>query len=209
MKKFFTLSLLLATAISASSANGVNILRPSEKAGGFMASGISTNGEYVCGNSSVWNVSTGEVVTAEDSNVVFESISNTGIAVGNALDYAVSMDLKGNLTYLDDMASGTFSTARGISGDGKIIVGSRFDDAYHQIPCYWEEGTYQPLPLPDKYEDMPDVVEVYSVAAVSINEDGSVIAGNVITGTGAEAVIMWTRNEEGEYEFHPLYSGMM
>ena len=175
----------------------------------FMATGLSADNNYVCGTSSIWNVKSGETVMAEDPNVFLSDVSNTGVAVGNAGDYAISMNANGETTYIEGMDFVNYSTALGISADGSIITGSRFDADYHQEACYWENGVHHTLPLPEVYEDMPDDIEVYGVSACGISEDGNVIIGNIITGTASEAVVMWTRNESGDYEFHPLYAGFM
>ena len=208
MKKFLTISVALTMAFSSVAADDVSIIW-SNNPGQFLASGISDDGKYVCGNNTIWNLNTGETVSTYDINVTLGSISNTGMAVGNATDYAVSVEANGDMRYIDGMDFVNFSTARAISADGSIIVGSRFDNLYRQEACYWENGVHHKLPVPEIFEDMPDDVEIYSIAAGGVNADGSVIIGNIITGTGAEAVVMWTRNDAGEYEFHPLYAGLM
>lgn len=208
MKKFLTISAALIAACSSVAAEDVSVVWSSTP-GQFLASSISDDGKYVCGKNTIWNLTTDETISTYDTNVGLASISNTGMAVGSATDYAVSVEANGDMRYIDGMDFVNFSTARGISADGSIIVGSRFDNLFHQEACYWENGVHHKLPVPEVFEDIPDEVEIYSVAARGVNADGSIIIGNLITGTGGEAVVMWSRNDAGEYVFHPLYAGLM
>lgn len=209
MKKLFTFPAVVLTAFSAFAADDVSVTwAPTGDDVFFNAVKISPNSKWICGSQSIWNLETGEMTTTENTEIQLSAVSNNGLAVGYMGDYAVMMDAEGNYELFDGMTFDYYSTARSISGDGSVITGSRFDGLYHQTPCYWENGTYHQLPVPDVMEDMPAEVEIYSVAAGSISEDGKVITGNIITGTGGEAFVMWTRNETEEYEFHPLYAGL-
>ncbi|MDE6668270.1 MAG: hypothetical protein K2K26_01150 [Muribaculaceae bacterium] len=207
MKKLFTLSTAVLAVFSVFAADEVSITWADPDVF-FTAGAISPNGKWVCGGQSIWNLETGKMITSDNTEIRLAAISNNGLAVGNMGDYALKMDADGNYELFDGMTFDYYSTSRSISGDGSIITGSRFDGSFHQTPCYWENGTYHQLPVPDVMEDMPAEVEIYSVAAGSISEDRNVIVGNIITGTGGEAFVMWTRNEAGEYEFHPLYAGL-
>ncbi|MDE6842556.1 MAG: hypothetical protein K2J24_03440 [Muribaculaceae bacterium] len=208
MKNLFTLSAALMVAFSAVAAEDVSVVWAGSEPV-FKAAAISPNNKWVCGDHVIWNLESGEIASCTSEEVRLLSVADNGKAVGYVGDFAIVVDPSGSLNFFDDTTFSIYSTARGISADGSIIVGSRFDDAYRQTACYWENGTYHELPVPDAPEDIPADVEIYSLATRGISEDGSVIVGNILTGTSAEAVIMWTRTDSGEYEFHPLYAGLM
>ncbi len=208
MRKLFTFSAVAMVALSAVAANDVTILW-ADTNDPFTPTSISPNGKWVCGSQSIWNLETGDILTKSDPSLYLASISNTGVAVGNSGDYAAMVEPDGSMKMFDGVSADHYSTARSISADGTIIVGSRFNTNYQQEAGYWENGEYHKLPIPEVLEDVPADVEIYSVAASSVNEDGTVIVGNIITGTSAEACVMWTRNASGEYDFHPLYAGFM
>lgn len=210
MKKIFTLSFLLLAAASIH-AQKITVLKSAGEGLGFLGLAISENGKYVCGDSEsgtgfIWNMETNTVVYDADNypEASFMSISNNGVATGYWGDNAVTFNINGTMTKLDTESGGPLTTARHITPDGKMVVGSIYDENYVSRGCIWTEGNKILLPEPTTDEIG---FEVNGTQAIGASSDGKIILGFVVDNMGTYPVIYWTRNDDGSYALHTPCKG--
>lgn len=200
MRKIFTLFLFALVATGAS-AQKITILK-----NGYLGLAVSENGKYVCGDSElgsafIWDVENNTVVTDADKYPEASacSISDEGLAVGYIGDEAVSFDLQGSMTKLNDESYTGFSTSKWITPDGKTIVGSDFDESYSTHACVWKNGVKTLLPEPTTDELG---FETNGTQAIAASSDGKTIVGFVVDNMGTYPLIYWTEDADGSYKLH-------
>ena len=203
MNRFLLLS---AVALSAASAYAAGDITVKKCEANFLPEAISPNGKWVTGGQYTWNVETDALITNEEDTFSLKNVNDNGTAVGNAENYAFSMDAEGSISYINGLEQ--YSLAKGISADGSLIVGSTFDKSWITNACYWMNGQLHPLTIPEEIEDV-DLNGILGWRAIGVSEDGSVIAGNLMSGMDAGGVVVWQRNAEGEYEFKSMFDGLM
>lgn len=108
--------------------------------------------------------------------------------------------------------NGTYTQGNGITADGKYICGSVSTGSFGTessgttyLPAVWtrnDNGTYdvcEILPHPEK--DFAGTAPQY-VTAISISDDGSVIAGQVMSGSGFACYpIIYTKDADGKWTY--------
>lgn len=175
--------------------------------GGFMPQCLSANGRYVCGSSysqvgfvSDWQEQNTLVCNGREGNPFASSfvyITNEGKALGGSLiDINTGESQRLGLGGYVDM----------MTEDGSIFVGMTPNKMYsdfgspHNIEyqaCYWENGTKHLLPVPSEEE-----LGYYYLRtrARCISSDGSVIMGEIVDRLYLLPMILWHRQEDGNYE---------
>lgn len=208
MKKFFTFSVAVMATVAMANAEGIDLLK-----GGGQVVAVSASGEYAAGRNgagvpAIWNVKTGDVVLYEDATSEYRmvnAVADNGVGVGADGDFAVIFRTDGTMDYLDSELD-IYSTARGITADGTMVVGCRFDEGYNQTPGYWKDGEFHAIYMPD--EDELGYSILAGASAVGVSADGSVILGYVVDGLSSYPAVIWTRNEvSGDYEFVNITDG--
>jgi probable HAF family extracellular repeat protein len=90
---------------------------------------------------------------------------------------------------LGDLPGGTFfSSAKGVSDDGRVVVG--YSKAEGDLPrafC-WSFDTGMPLPLP------PDAEENLAHSANDVSADGSVVVGRLLRSDGSNEAFRWSES---------------
>lgn len=102
------------------------------------------------------------------------------------------------------------SNARGISADGKYIVGSLAKEVKksslrrERIPCIWTrqaDGTYLVELLPYMEKDHTSRT-AQANDALRCSATGDVIAGRHISHTGSQMAMCWKKGKDNQWEYH-------
>lgn len=167
-----------------------------------------------------------------DSTYVYYSADETGetdayysIGMGNAInaqgtlvgaidDYTPGILQNGAWTELPlpEGVGGTYSQGNGITPDGKYICGSistgsfgTESSATTYKPAVWtrnDDGSYgvcEVLPFPEK--DFAGAAPQY-VTAISISDDGTIVAGQVMSGSGFACYpIIYKKGTDGKWSY--------
>lgn len=210
MKKIFTLSFLLLAAASIH-AQKITVLKSAGEGLGFLGLAISENGRYVCGDSEagtgfIWDMQTNTTFYDAEKypEASLERVSDNGVAVGYWGDDAVTFDINGTMTKLEAEQGSPLAKAKYITPDGKMVVGSIYNENYVSHGCIWTEGKKILLPEPTTEEIG---FSINGTQAISASSDGKVIVGFVVDDMGTYPVIYWTRNDDGSYTLHTPCKG--
>ncbi len=188
---------------------------PSSKGLMFEATALSPNGRYLGGTAVasytesddetdaavggvfLYDKEKGEVITFSapdaDTDAQIKCVANTGVAVGwngpaATFDFATK-----EMKTFGETDQYLFC---GISPDGKLIVGARYDDEQQVegIPCMFNDGTPVDLSEPsDKF-----LGGTYSgSSALSVSND-SIISGYWVDDFATRPAIMWAPNRDGK-----------
>lgn len=173
MKKIFTLSFLLLAAASIH-AQKITVLKSAGEGLGFLGLAISENGRYVCGDSEagtgfIWDMQTNTTFYDAEKypEASLERVSDNGVAVGYWGDDAVTFDINGTMTKLEAEQGSPLAKAKYITPDGKMVVGSIYNESYVSHGCVWIEGNKILLPEPTTEEIGFSVNGTQAIAASS------------------------------------------
>lgn len=142
------------------------------------------------------------------------AVNAQGVVVGAIDDYTPGYlkDSVWTVLPLPEGVNGTYSQGNGITPDGKYICGSISTGSFGiessgttYLPALWtrgEDGTYgvcELLPHPDK--DFAGVAPQY-ITAISISDDGTVIAGQIMSGSGFCCYpIVYKKDADGKWSY--------
>ncbi len=169
----------------------------------FMATAISPNGQYVGGTDYVtegvflYDKQSGKVVSFDPSeeyvDAQIKSIANTGMAVGWNGPAATFDFTTGGVKTFGETDQYLFT---GISPDGKLIVGARYDDEdmAEGIPCMFNDGVPADLPQPtDKFLG----ATYWGASALGVSND-SIISGYWVDDMATRPALLWAPNRDGK-----------
>lgn len=217
MKKIFTtLSLSIALCASVNAESSMRILTlglgiPGIDEPQLMGLSISPNGQYVCGSidygagyflADIENNIFSYATTDDDEGAELRHVDNNGLAIGfngPGVTYSIE-DIETVLQVPSD--DYRYVLGEDISNDGSVMVGSLVAKAFETNAAYCADGGEWTLLPQGTAEQIGDFAEEGS-AAKYVSGDGKVILGYV--GSFGPAV-MWIMNDEGKYEFDPLFT---
>ncbi len=182
MKKLFTI--LFCFSVSLLAQSNAELLDLGQ--GGV--SGISKDGNYVCGNyfptPFIWSEATGRVPIGTLEGESY-SVSNNGIVVGRFLDSSLTIGgspvvragyFANNQWYSFEGIPGippldptSFTHCYGINSEGTKAVGMVWHEGWRVEACYWS--------IPDTGIGLLGQAGGYNSRANAISNDGSIIAG--------------------------------
>lgn len=222
MKKTLLLA-AAALATASASASLTNQVLP-----GYYFTGMSHNGHYavstldggiltfmdlISGESTTYE---GDGYSTEYTSGIGNCISNNGILVGSTVPAGNAAYLEnGEWHYLPVLNEEYTNLSNGITADGTVICGNIGTDKIDInsenimcVPCVWyrqNDGSYsEPVFLPHPDKDYTGRVPQY-VKAISISDDGNVVAGQITDYGGfVQQPIVYSRNEKGEWNYELL-----
>lgn len=223
MKRFLPLGLALIAFTAMAEPSWV----PSQVVVGIYTNCVSPNGQWMGGeigsdeSIAIHNTWTGEKWIYEriGDNAGYElginsrSVSNDGTAVGEIA--GIPSYWRNGKWYDLPLAGPTETAAVGsISADGSIIVGAlgntgmTVDNVQMDYACVWyrkADGTYdKPVFLPNPGKDFVGHAPQY-VHALSVSDDGNVIAGIMRSGSGRfNTPLLYVRDSKGNWSVQQL-----
>ena len=211
MKKTL-LSITLLAASHALSAQSSYIAIPYNDNPWLAGIAMSSNGEHVGGMDYSLNMFVAKwadltVVQPEDEpgdmGCCVRCISNTGVGVGFNDNYAVTFDMTGKTTILDNAEEeGGGAIAEAITADGKFICGEVGTGKLAKAGYWNEEGKFVMLPQPTTEETG---LKILGASATKVNTDGSLIAGYISDKLSTRPLILWRRGADGTYTVDPVF----
>lgn len=215
MRKIFTLCCLAAATCA--SAQTLTEIKEAVEVGGVMIQTISNNGKYIGGMTFGQQLYLGDwqngksviLDSVDDMGAEIRGVSNSGMGVGYN-GPAVSVDMDGNMTIIEQVTEETSSIGESITNDGKIMTGCITNtsmtamDTWQYKACYWENGKRIMLPYPTS-EEM--TFPVNGSSAKRISADGSVILGHLVDNMSSFPAVLWKKVGD-EYQLDTICKGM-
>lgn len=199
---------MLATSGAVMAQNGITEV-PDAGMLGTMATAMSPNGRYIGG--SVYATDGGFLFDREtkkvqmydaldvNTDLQIKSISNDGLAVGwNGP--ACTFDF--NTNTVKSFGAADQYLFIGISPNGKLIVGARYDgDDAQGTPCYFSNGT--PVDLPQSSDKFLGY-NSDGASALSVSDD-SLISGYYVDNMATRPATLWALNKDGKtFSSYPI-----
>lgn len=199
MKKILLTAITLLAVTAMHAQNGLTLL-PNPDWDYTWAECLSADGRYVGGtnynemNAFVYDTQTNTLkvfdLEDEDFGAEVRGISNNGIGAGYD-GPAKTFNIDGTVT-----SFGTDAFLSGITPDGKIVVGSFYNDYDGVSAAYWDaSGTRHDLPEPS---DLRAGNEIYGTQANWISADSSIIVGYVQDDFSLWPPMVWRRNRDNQ-----------
>ncbi len=202
MTKLLVAALIALTGLTAHADNGFYLYSRGANTS-LWAEAMSSSGQYMAcwlyGYSAVLDTKTGTVYIYSEESEFFD-VSDLGTMVGYGAGNVIGYNIDG--TTVSPTGGGI---ARGISNDDSIIVGCTYNSDWTTNACYWKDGVRTLLPLPDEAEFGFEINQ--GSVALSVSDDGAVIAGYVIDNLSNWVGVLWFRNSAGEYWCDPICIG--
>lgn len=208
-KTLLSVVAMLATSGAVMAQNGVTEV-PDAEGHQYMCTAISPNGRYLGGSNSdqmggfIYDTQSKKVVDFSapdtDTDLQIKSISNEGVAVGWNGPAAIFNFANANCTTYGEDGQYLFM---GISPDGKLIAGARYDneDSPEGQPCLFKDGKPVDLPQPsNKFLGASST----GAAALSVSND-SIISGLWVDNMATRPALLWAPGREADtYMVYPF-----
>lgn len=182
-----------------------------------MALGLSNNGRYIVGTCYNWEgfiydikqkkiMTTGMVdgsTQGEQGANEFYSATDDGVAVGSDANGGIRLGIDGTYEVFAPPVEGfIYVTPMDVTPDGSLVVGY-VSGYYDNTPCYWIGNEIHYLPFPNSKEAGFQINR--GTKALWVSSDGSIIGGQIMNGTATNPLIYWVRQEDGTYEYVPVF----
>lgn len=207
-KTLLTMVAMMATSGAMMAQNGITEI-PDTEGALLMGTSLSPNGKYFGGvgyainEAWIYDMESKKFVAFPvddpEIDVQIKSIANNGVAVGWSGPAAIFDFTTEHCTQYGEDGQYLFM---GISPDGKLIVGSRYDgDDDEGTPCIFNEGTPVDLPQPsDKFLG----AHSSGASALSVSND-SIISGYWVDDMATRPALLWAPNRDREtYMAYPF-----
>lgn len=190
--------------------------------GGTQVFSISRNGRYMGGTTYIMygfvydadknetlsvDPTIGSALAEDNESCQIMAISDNGIAVGSDGNGAIMVDMNtSKYTVLTAVGKNyVINSAEDITADGTLAVGFLGTGWYEQVPVYWENGEMHRLPYPNTDEAG---FKVNGCAATKVSADGKVIMGKFIANPNTYPLIIWERDENGDYQYVDVWKDL-
>ena len=207
-KTLLTMVAMMATSGAMMAQNGITEIPDTEDAL-LMGTSLSPNGKYFGGvgyainEAWIYDMESKKFVAFPvddpDIDTQIKSIANNGVAVGWSGPAATFDFTTEQCTQYGEDGQYLFN---GISPDGKLIVGARYDGTDDDgTPCIFNEGTPVDLPQPsDKFLG----AHSNGASALSVSND-SIISGYWVDDMATRPALLWAPNRDREtYMAYPF-----
>lgn len=210
-KTLLSMIAIMATSSVAMAQNGITIL-PDPEGLQLEGTAMSPNGRYIGGQTYTTNQAfiydnqTKKMITFAkdtDNDTQIKSVSNTGVFVGwngPACKWEFGTDSIGKETTFGEKDKYLY---KGISPDGKIIVGAIMDaDTWQTQACYFAGDEVKMLPEPsEKFLGYG----LMGTSALTVTNDSSIV-GYIVDDLGTYPALTWSLNRDGQTFSHNVVS---
>lgn len=200
-KTLLTMVAMMATSSAMMAQNGITEI-PDPEGVQLMGTTLSPNGKFFGGvgygvnEAWIYNMESKKFVAFPaadtEADVQIKSMADNGVAVGWSGPAATFDFATEQCTQFGEDGQYTFM---GISPDGKLIVGARYDTEDGEgIPCIFNEGTPVDLPQPsNKFLGANSA----GASALSVSND-SIISGYWVDDMATRPALLWAPNRDGK-----------
>lgn len=210
-KTLLSLVAMVATSGAVTAQNGITVL-PDNTGLQLCGGAMSPNGRYVGGytyttqQAFIYDNNTKKMVVFDkegEADTQIKSVSNTGVFVGwsgSACKWEFGTDSIGKETPFGEEDKYLY---KGISPDGKIIVGAVMDpESWQTQACYFSGNEVKMLPEPsEKFLGYP----INGSSALTVTNDSSIV-GYIVDDFSAYPALTWSLNRDGETFSHNVVS---
>ncbi len=210
-KTLLSIIAIMATSGVAMAQNGITIL-PDAEGLQLQGTAMSPNGRYIGGQTYtttqafIYDTQTKKMVAFAkegEQDTQIKSVSNTGVFVGwngPACKWEFGTDSIGKETTFGEADKYLY---KGISPDGKIIVGAVMDaDTWQTQACYFSGDEVKMLPEPsEKFLGYG----LMGSSALTVTNDSSIV-GYIVDDLSGYPALTWSLNRDGQTFSHNVVS---